>query len=288
MLTDELKSMHSRIITIVTILLGAVVIPCGIAAEPITGEAFDSLMAAQDTSCQWEFEKVFAGAVGCFVTGPLDPLLLDSSDPTSVLFSTPRVVFSSISRYEELWMRIPDRKDSVRFAKSPRMVQVAEVAGNRLGMFIEVMCDGEWKLVQLCTVHHVRHLVWLRKAVENGWFDLNEQDRIGYSKHIYRYFKWREFSRNMYINATEFDGDKTPPLAAKYNLPEQFDLLAEPPLPMYPTRAPSTLLSRCRRTVRNVVSLLRTQDYNRSIELPVEGLSWSGACPGGIHGHGLS
>lgn len=81
MLTDELKKMRLRMITVLIFVFAIALTVSGGAIEPITGAAFDSLIEAQDTVQHRALAEIHSDADGCHILGPIDPFF----DPESGL-----------------------------------------------------------------------------------------------------------------------------------------------------------------------------------------------------------
>jgi len=181
--------------------------------EPITGAAFDSLMAAQDTVQQHRIADYILGVPGCFVTGPLDPLY-DEDPDRQLLFGSIRVICGDsdlqLCLYSIHHSEYYDSLDTPDF----RPLAAPTPHGGRLYRSQRQYRDS---VVQLCTVAENRYLVWLHSAIQAGWLEADAQARSSYEEAVSEYLLQGPAAGS------------SPPAAGDFGLPERFDLYAEPP-----------------------------------------------------------
>lgn len=214
--------MRLRMITVLIFVFAIALTVSGGAIEPITGAAFDSLIAAQDTLLQRELDSLLADVGGCYACGPIDPLYdnimgLFYSFGTTRLICINRAAYATASRrlndYMSLYTGVDLPIPELRYAPKlweKQQTLLPEQSGHSVSIWAQ--------LAQLCTVQQNRYLVWLNRVVIDGWTESLGSSHRDYENSIYQY-----------LMSLGTDSVHTPPEATEYNLPAHFDLYAEPP-----------------------------------------------------------
>ncbi|MDH3890760.1 MAG: hypothetical protein OEV49_06715 [candidate division Zixibacteria bacterium] len=217
--------MHLRIIPIFVLVLVTVFAVSGGLAEPIIGDAFGSLMAAQDTMLQQELGSLLR-AEGCYACGPLDPWF-DSDTTFYAWFRTTRLICvdrAAVMRAAEALSNHQYHNNSPVSVGTAFVVPLYMPSSFR---FYSNVLNGEksdgqtapWNAdIQLCTVQQNRYLIWLHRVASDGWFLENKSYRTKYEAAVYQY-----------LMSLDADSVHRPPVATEFDLPALFDLYAEPP-----------------------------------------------------------
>jgi hypothetical protein len=153
--------------------------------DPIEGDAFRALVAAQDLELQHELEAVCARVVGegvgCLVTGPMDPFY-DGADGAKRLFHSVRVVCSDSETPQRIVEALREDgrlEQSANHRRLEKTVQRA-IPGFR-GVIVVVDMDGDKRRALLLTEHENRWLVWVRDVHANAFADVESKQFEDYA-----------------------------------------------------------------------------------------------------------
>ncbi len=221
--THSYRRGRSLLATFVTILLVLVALP--VAAEyypeqPVRGEAFDSLKAAQQKELQYLMEIVFPESHGYLVTGPLDPLL--ASDITKVrrLYQTVRVICPDLESFRSARDSLAARESLFQlsaYRENLESSRRSEPAGYRGAMAL-IKYRGSEHYVQILTVGQLRWLIWARHILLAE--DATNPNKLeDYAAAVSDYM----YMIDQGLLQTE------PPRAFAWGLPPEYDIFAEPP-----------------------------------------------------------
>jgi hypothetical protein len=162
--------------------------------DPIEGDAFEALVAAQDVELQENLESIVPQADGVFVTGPIAPLLERAPE----LMKSVRVVSCR-----------PIRPPAGAKPVDPQAIDESR------GAVVSVEIDGRKAKVVFLTVAQNRWLVWMRDLYAAGTVDVHSQEVHEYSDAVWRH---------LHPSATT-----PPPRAVDFGLPEAADFYAPEP-----------------------------------------------------------
>lgn len=155
-------------------------------SDPITGDAFDSLLASQHLDIQMELATLFPESDGYFVTGPLDPLL-DHSEDVNSLYHSLRVICPDLASLTRI---VPVLKEDDRFGRIKAHIEKSrggDESGYR-GVTAELRLDGQDWPVQFNTTNQTRWLIWARENIYSAAAnDLDEGDLEDYAEDVSDY-----------------------------------------------------------------------------------------------------
>lgn len=146
--------------------------------DPITGEAWERLVAAQDTALQRELEALFPEILGYTVSGALRPDL-DSGSDTDELFGLHRVLCVT-PEVQGRAMLMLERGESVRVIRPA--VGLASYGGGELsGALVECSVAGRDVRLLVLTSQTNRWLIWRGRVSLLGTLDHGSKSFAGYS-----------------------------------------------------------------------------------------------------------
>jgi hypothetical protein len=203
--------------------------------DPVTGDAYDRLIAAQDTALQRQLARMLPEIAGYVVAGPLDPGFHTGTD-TDVVFHVPRVICAT----GEVAGHPIDR-----LFKPPSFTQVSRVELTDLfggiglaGSMIRAKRNGRDMTVAVLTQQSNRWLIWWRRVRQlpeaDGW----RESLAPYAAALAVYLDSVDAAVPSPVPSTSsvafLPGDRPqpiPPVSTAYGLPEAADLF--PPRPDY-------------------------------------------------------
>lgn len=206
-----MKRLSRPIIFIIVLLILPLSILAG-AKDPISGEDFDALLAAQLLDVQHELEKIFPEAEGFFVTGPLDPFC----QPFDTTNLTVENLYESCTGLRVLCA------DLSVFSKIDSIIDISLSLTPCLNYENANVLSVKFKngikdvIVRLSTIHDTRALIWKKSADNAGIKDTNF---TAYSSAVWDYLKEIE----------EGHLQAACPRAIEYGLAEEIDFYAPPP-----------------------------------------------------------
>ncbi|MBD3298667.1 MAG: hypothetical protein GF341_08440 [candidate division Zixibacteria bacterium] len=154
--------------------------------DPITGDAYDSLIASQHLEIQQELATIFPESVGYFVTGPLDPLF-DHSEDVNSLYHSLRVICPDLASLGRI---VPTLKEDDRFGRIKVHIDKSrggDESGYR-GVTADLRWDGQNWPVQLNTINQTRWLIWAQETMYSAAADdLDEGDLEDYAEDVSDY-----------------------------------------------------------------------------------------------------
>jgi len=185
--------------------------------DPISGEAFDSLLFSQEFELQERLEEIFPESQGYLITGPLDPLMVADAG-TRQIYSSVRVICPDLKAYENAVRRIRlGGQLSVYGVSNAEPGQSFQPEGYS-GKLMVLNWQGGRKTVQFNTIGQTWYLIWLRQVLDRGWRDLNQPARQKFAADLSRWLRR--------VDAGQYDA---PPEATDYGLPENVGIFAPPP-----------------------------------------------------------
>ncbi len=210
---------HSAIVILVgVLLLGTAAM--GFDKEPITGEAYTSWLAAQDEPLQAALEEVFPPSKGYFVTGPLDPLLVDIPHDIQPIYHSVRVICPDFATFAASYNHLVESGAFPIVDKRRHITKAMkkELVGYR-GILVTVDFDGRRVTVQMQTTNQIRWLVWAQRFLGNKTLKVHRPSLARYAAEVGDYLYAVDTGA---VNAMA-------PSAADHNLPPELDIYAEPP-----------------------------------------------------------
>lgn len=212
--------MKSTYFIIISILLLAICRPTPVAAEPITGPAFDSLLSAQNLPLQRLLDSLYSEDSGYITAGPLD-CRFQGDSISYCLFRSLRVICPSIGSLEYAFSNL--KKCSTitidRWISHIHMARQETPLGYR-GILAVVVFQGKTAYVQFNTIQETRWLIWAHDALRQDSARTISPDQ------------WAGYARAMseYLYAVDQNWpDNTSPKAGSFGLPDTMDFF--PPLP---------------------------------------------------------
>jgi hypothetical protein len=129
--------------------------------DPVSGAAYDGLVAAQDTVLQRQLSDVLAEIAGYTVAGPLDPGS-SSGTKTDLLYRVPRVICSTRELAHRAVRTLQTAPASIQVSSSLKMESFGAAA--LPGVLLGFDWNGRDTAVLVTTYQTVRWLIWWRRV----------------------------------------------------------------------------------------------------------------------------
>ncbi|GEM_PF-2134801 len=141
---------------------------------PISGQAYDSLLAAQELGLQKMLEEQFPESEGYLVTGPIDPLL-DIIPHIKPAYEAVRVISPDMGSY---------------FAAIEKTGKLSIPLGHAGfdGHLYEIEYNGKLDTALILPQGQNRFLIWLKRVTLMGWNALASPKLIRYANTMMLYF----------------------------------------------------------------------------------------------------
>jgi hypothetical protein len=200
--------------------------------DPVVGEAFERLSAAQDTAVQRQLARVLHEIAGFVVAGPLDPGFRSGSED-DFLFHVPRVICATAAVAGHPIERL--FKPPV-FTRVTRTNLTPPPATGFQGSLIESDGNGKPLTVLVVPQQWNRWLIWWRRVRQLPGADEWRDSLVPYATAVGAYLDSVDMLVPSPVPSTSSvarlpggGGRPKPPVATDYGLPAEADLFAPRP-----------------------------------------------------------
>jgi hypothetical protein len=185
--------------------------------DPITGQQFARLVAAQQVDLQRALEKALPDSVGYFITGPLDPFVSTWTSMSDRLYSSVRVLCPTLD-IEDSALKALQLDSSFNIVEN--VFPTIRADGQHRGEVYKVVWRGDTVFIRITDYQTTRADIWARRKVYAGFDPKVDDHKVGeYAYQVYAYVKA--------IAAGRFDAPEPDP--THYGVPPDMGLYADPP-----------------------------------------------------------
>jgi len=213
-------------------VFAAVSVPAG-PKDPVSGAAFDRLIAAQDSALQRQLTELFPEISGYAVAGPLDPTL-NTGMKTDLLYQVPRVLCATRELAELAARRLQTEPATIQVSSSTQMGSFG--ATSMAGWVLGFDWNGRYTNVLVLTYQTDRWLIWWRRVHHLPEADSWGESLASYGSGVAVYLDSVDSGVPMPVPTTSSvvklpGGTATPeaPTAIDFGLPAAADLFAPKP-----------------------------------------------------------